>query len=206
MAICNAALSTGGPILEVAAGPGGGNLSPILHIDPHIPVIVNDIEPRILALCRDHLAEAVPGNNVIPAAFDAAASLLRNDSVPCVSSCGGLSSIKGDKGSAISEAFRALEPGGCLVALEMSFTEETLRNLPASLRSDWRDDPSIASNGWPAALEERGFQVIRDTVTEGRQLHADESGKAAEASKYGATLRVEYHHIVARKPVLERRS
>jgi len=94
-----------------------------------------------------------------------------------------------------------LEPGGCLVAFEMSFTEETLRNLPAPLRPAWQDDhPMVASAGWPAALEERGFEVIRNAVTGGRQLLPDESGKAAKAAKYGATLHVEYHHVVARKP------
>ncbi|MGI6627831.1 MAG: hypothetical protein ACOX4K_05730 [Bacillota bacterium] len=46
--ICEQALKTGGPILDIASGPGGGNLSPLLHMDPGVPLIINDIEPEIL--------------------------------------------------------------------------------------------------------------------------------------------------------------
>lgn len=200
MNLCRIALSTGGPILEVAGGPGGGNLSPMLHIDPTVPIIMNDIEPRILARWRDHLAEVLPNNNVCFAAFDAASSPLRDCSLPCVSSCGGLGNIEGDKDSAISEAFRIIEPGGYLVALEMAFTEETLRNLPRPLRTEWGHDPIIAADGWSSALKERGFEIIQDSVAGSRQLRTDESGMAMKASKYGVALWVEYHYIVAKKP------
>jgi SAM-dependent methyltransferase len=55
--ICERALQTGGPILELAAGPGGGNLSPLLHMDPGVPLIVNDIEPALLHMWREFLEE-----------------------------------------------------------------------------------------------------------------------------------------------------
>ena len=201
MELCRIAVSTRGPILEVAAGPGGGNLSPLLHLDPSVPIVVNDIEPRILALWRDHLATASPGSNVVFAAFDAASCPLLSDSVACVSSTGGLGNIEGNKESAIAEAFRVLRPGGTLVALEMGFCRETLSSMPQDLLALWKDNPMVNPEGWPQVLREKGFEIVRDTVSGGRRrLRPDDSGMAALAAKYGATLNVEYHHIVARKP------
>jgi len=199
MNLCEIALMTGGPILEIAAGPGGGNLSPLLHINPSLPIIVNDIEPRILALWRDYLAQVLPRNSVYFAAFDAASSPLRDDSIPCASSCGGLGSIEGDKDSAIRETFRVIQPGGHLVALEAAFTERTRRSLPEPLRVELQEDPIVAADGWSNALGKKGFEIVRDSVAGSRQLRPDESGLAMRASKYGITLWVEYHYIVAKK-------
>lgn len=198
--LCETASRTGGPILEIAAGPGGGNLSPLLHINPRLPIIVNDIEPRILALWRDYLTQVLPGSNVYFAAFDAASLPLRSDSIPCASSCGGLGSIEGDKDSAIRETFRVLQPGGYLVAFEVAFTEETLRGLPEPLKMELQEDPVVAAGGWSNALSGKGFEIVQDSVNGFRQLRPDESGRAMRASKYGITLWVEYHHIVAKKP------
>ncbi len=130
MKLCEIALTAGGLVLEIAAGPDGGNLSPLLHMSPSLPIIVNDIEPRVLELWHDYLAEVLPQNKVWFAAFDAAFMPLRDNAVACASSCGGLGSIAGNRDSAICETFRVVRPGGYLIALEMAFTEETLRSLP----------------------------------------------------------------------------
>jgi hypothetical protein len=56
--------------------------------------------------------------------------------------------------------------------------------------------------GWATLLERAGFDIREDTVLGGRTLRPEgDSGLAREALKYGVTLDVEFHCLVAAKPI-----
>jgi SAM-dependent methyltransferase len=118
---CEALASTSGVILEIGAGPGGGNLAPVLSLNPEARVIVNDLSPQILDLWRRFLAKKRPNSDLCFAAFDARQQVIRSFSLSAVSSCGGIGGIVYTCSQsnaawvarkALLAAARALRPGG----------------------------------------------------------------------------------------------
>ncbi len=217
--LCELALETGGPILDIASGPGGGNLSPLLHMNPGAPLIISDIQPQILHMWREHL-EKISGYTVYTggpkavsdsfrvcfAAFDACHIPIMDNSVACISSHGGLSNLVGHMERATGEIARVLQPEGLLVVTDMEFTGETIERLPDKLRKTWSDASSLLSHfcsggGWRTILARAGLEVLEDTVAGQRTLRAEnDSGLARMALQYGVTLDVEFHYMVATKP------
>lgn len=190
--------SNGLLILEVAAGPGGGNLTRVLHRWPNAAVIVNDISPTPLEAWRDFLAERQIGENVSFAAFDATKMPIRSNSLDVVSSAVGFTSITPGR-DAIREARRVLKPGGCIIACDFFLARDGLRKLPPEMQR--RIAEGTAVRGLVESLEAEGLSVEWHERGHSRDLSPDEGGWPAEAAKHGVTLTVTLECVKARKPI-----
>jgi SAM-dependent methyltransferase len=113
-----------GTILELAAGPGGGNLISILHSAPATMVLVNDISRIVLEEWQRVLQEEDAGENVALAAFDARCMPLRSASIDAVSNGFGIANIPGYD-DVLREIYRVLRPGAASSASMASSTRWT---------------------------------------------------------------------------------
>lgn len=194
--LCQLALETGGPVLELAAGPGGGNLSPLLHLSPGANIIVNDLERRLLIRWRDFFQQNHLGQNVVFAAFDACQMPLADGQIACVSAVGGFSSLLGDSLQALRECKRVLQPNGWLLLSELVLTPDSLDKLPDSLLNSWSNLEWLLLRG-PELLRQAGFRVCGHHIETGRSLTIGLDGLAEEAAMHGLTLAVDGHYLAA---------
>ncbi len=194
--LCELALRQGGPILELAAGAGGGNLAPLLHLSPQARLLVNDLEIRLLTRWASFLADRGCGRNTVFAAFDACDMPLRGGSLGCISAVGGLSSLLGSGRAALCECSRILWPGGKLLVGEMALSSDSLASLPDELRRNWAGLPWLLGEG-ECTLTAAGFTIEHHWVEGGRRLQRQGDGLAEEAEQFGLELVVEYHYWVA---------
>ncbi len=195
---CEALAAVDGVILELAAGPGGGYLSGILHRRPEARVIANDQSRAILRRWREFLAEQGAGQNVCFAAFDARQAPLRDGCVAAVSGVGAFGSIGGSE--IFTEAFRVLTPGGPLQTFDHIMDPDDWRRLPEEFRARWEGRDPGMTKGVSWLLEAAGFRIGSRRIAGGRALDADEGGLPHEAAEHGVTLHVMNEHIAARKP------
>lgn len=186
-------------ILELAAGPGGGYLSGILHRRPEARLIANDTSRAILGRWREFLAEQEAGRNACFAAFDARQAALRDGCVAAVSGVGAFGSIGGRE--IFAEAFRVLTPGGPLHTSDHIVDPDDWQRLPEEFRARWEGDMPGMIEGTLGLLAAAGFQTESRQVAGGRALDPDEGGLPNEAAKHGVTLHVVNEYIAARKPV-----
>ncbi len=196
--LCDELANVNGPILEVAAGPGGGNLSPVLRRNPNASILVTDIVPQILELWQAFLLEKALGQNVSFAAFDAKEMPIRDNSIAAVSSAGGFDNIA-NHDLAIREAVRVLLPGGRLFAFEFAFDLSDIARLPLSMRDSMATESPATVRGWRSLLEDAGLRLDWHETTAGRDLVPEEGGLPNEAAKHGVTLRVRYEYFIASK-------
>jgi len=196
MNLCLEALANEGPILEIGVGAGGGNVSPLLHLDAQRKLIINDIDPRITMRWDNFLRSKLPSCNVAPCSFDASIMPLSTSSIASVSSRGGISNCRADSSRVLSECARVLRPGGKLVLYEMCISQDTLSQMPQTLRTSLVLN-SWALGDWRQLLEAQGFTVVYDAVSEKKILEKDESALAYDASSYGVTMEVEWRGMVA---------
>lgn len=85
---CDTLAHMDGPVLEIAAGPGGGNMAPILTRNHEAWLIVNDWSFRVLSLWKHFVGlENFPSLSF--AAFDARHMPLRDACLAAISSSGG---------------------------------------------------------------------------------------------------------------------
>lgn len=197
LGLCRHALATVGPLMELAAGPGGGNLSPLLHLDPKRELLVNDLEPRLLQRWLDFLGEVLPDHQVTFAAFDITQMPLADASIGCISTVAGLGSIQGDPLLVLQECARALQPGGLLVAAELSLTEATAARLPAELRALWANSPWLLRR-WPTMVQQAGLTIVSDETI--RVPLTPESGLWQDATHFGVEPQAERHYLTIEKP------
>jgi SAM-dependent methyltransferase len=189
----------GGVILEIAAGPGGGNVPDILRADDGASVLVNDLSRMILEDWQQVLRAAGVGPNVAFAAFDACSMPLRPNSIDVAASHGGISNIPGYP-RAVKEIHRVLRPGGQLFSLDLVVHREDWSKLPADVRSKWEASSPGLTRGFEMLFAEHGFRVLRSDWLWQRALDPNEGGLPQEADRYGVRLRVTINIVVASKP------
>lgn len=193
-ALVDRLLSTGGPILEVAAGPGGGNLAPILRGNKSVGVIVNDIEGRILQRWSSFIEGLGLSSRVAFLACDAASLPLADGSVAAISSRGGISNAMGNHRDILKECSRVLRPGGVVGTYELSLSEKTLTKMPQDLREAWGYNAFLFRD-WDALIQEIG--LVTESKAAGERFLLDTTtALGMDAAGFGLVLEVEMMAVV----------
>ena len=153
-----------GPILEVAAGLGGGFVPGLLKLEENLIILMNDLDIRVLEDWRCFSSRGVEkiGRSLSFSAFDAKQMPIREGSFSAVTSLGGFSNIDSDHVSAVREAFRVLRRGGLLCILEGWFSKKEISSfMPDAIDDMERSPPGLlGEEGWESALKEAGFKVL----------------------------------------------
>jgi len=197
---CDAMASGRGPILEVAAGPGGGNMPGILHRNADAMLLVNDSSDGVLSLWQQFFDEEGVGSNVCFAAFDATKMPIAANAIAAISNVGGFGNIdiEGGPEMAVQEVSRVLRPGGRVYSFELMISPEDLRNMPAELRRRLSHVPLAGGIG--PALEANGLSIEVRQVSYCRMADPEQDGIAKLAQGHGVKLRLNSEVIRARKP------
>ena len=195
---CDVLAAVDGVVLEVAAGPDGGNLAPVLDRNPAARLLVNDVWEGLLALWSEFLAER-QFPNVCLAAFDARDMPIRDARVAAVSSQLGFGSIEGAR-CAMGDAYRVLVPGGLLLSMNFLLDPADWARMPQELAQEWEKRLPGLVLGEANLLRETGFAIESCEVMGGRALDPDEGGLPKEAAGHGIQLHVCYEYVRARKP------
>lgn len=195
---CEELAGLDGVILEIAAGPGGGNLQGLLHRNPGARLMVNDTSTRLLQRWRRFLLEGKLAERVCFAAFDARSMALRDESVSAVSGVAAFSNIGGP--DVVDEAFRVLRPGGAVYTRDMVVDPDDWARLPAGFREREEARAPGFTRGTAGLLAHAGFRIVYEGSIPGRPLTADEDGIQEKADPYGVTLHVRFGDVKAWKP------
>jgi len=190
--------TSGGYILDVASGPGGGVAAAVLSRNPDANIIMNDISAPVLELWREFLAERGIGDNICFAAFDASNMPVRTGTMDAIANMGGFGNIGDKDHDAIREACRVLKPGGRVFSFELVLEPESLQKLPDPMRT--RHAAQVSGHGMAPFLEAEGLTVESKHNVGGRELVPEEGGLPTRAARHGVTLRVAYELLIARKP------
>ncbi len=176
-----------GLILEVAAGPGGGNAPGVLRFNPSAKILMNDLGILILNEWQAFLRDGRLGSNVSLAAFDATSSPIRNDSLDIVSGLGAFGNIAGTE-TALQEVFRVLRKGGRLFLVDGIIQEDGFSKLPVEVQEEWRRKHPCIGKGYTDLVEGAGFQITDYMEEGGGVIRGDESELGRIAQQHGVTL------------------
>jgi len=197
LAFCEELAATDGLILEVAAGPGGGNVAPVLSRNPSARIIVNDVSLAVLQLWQEFLRARCLGSELCLAAFDARRMPITSESVAGVSGALGFSSVSGL--DVFRETYRILQPDGVVFSDEMVVEPDDWARMPSDRRTEWEASmPSLTLGAGPL-LAQHGFEVVSREFVPGRELVPDEGGLPRDAADHGVTLHIVWEYVRARK-------
>jgi hypothetical protein len=196
-AFCDELAAVDGIILELAAGPGGGSMPPMLNRNPSARVVVNDVSLAILQLWGEFLRKREVGPQLCLAAFNATSIPIRSGAVAAVSGSLALSSIGGL--SIFAETRRVLGRGGAVYSQEMIVDSADWARMPEERRLYWEQAMPGLTKGAARLLEQAGLEVESCEILPGRELDPDEGGLPRDAADHGVTLRIVWEYVKARK-------
>ncbi len=186
---------TGGLILELGAGPGGGFVPHILARDSDAAIVLSDLSPTVVREWKLFLDKELGSPNLSFAAFDYCRIPFRDNSFDFVTDRGGIANAigpdgrPGDKAAALREACRVLKPGGTLATCTGFVTRETLAALPPKAAQVLRDrHPDIFQDLYEETVL-AGFSQIDSLVCGHWDTDGDDSGAADLAQRLGVNLR-----------------
>jgi len=196
---CREIAESGGLILDIASGPGGGFVPCVLHYNDGAYIAMNDIEYRILLMWRRFLKSIGRGRNVSFIAADARRLPIKDNSLDMVVSAGGFGNID-RQDEALREAFRALKPGGAVYMAEGGILREDFEKLPPEVQRKWLELSPALLGDWDRILRDAGFEIVLYKKVGIGTISPDESELGREAHRYGVTLRFTGYYIKAVKP------
>ena len=188
---------TGGLILDVASGPGGGFVPQILQANPDAKVLLDDLVLGVLQEWQ-RLLRRKGILSVSFALFDATKMPLKSESIDIVSDLGGFDNISwGFQG--IKESYRVLKPEGSVFSMNSMINKEDFLKLPPEIRTRMYDYNPPFFDGFKETFEQSGFDVISHKLLKERELSPEQGDLAREADKHGVRLRVIHYCTEARK-------
>jgi SAM-dependent methyltransferase len=196
---CDEIAAEEGVVLEVAAGPGGGNLQGILSRNPEARLIVNDTSRGLLRYWRQFILGRGLAQHTCFSAFDARRMVLRDESISVVSGVSAFDNIGGLK--VFEETSRVLQPGGAVYSCDMVVDPDDWRRLPEAFREEEQERAPGFVAGISGLLTRLGFAVERHEYAPGRALDPEEDGIQRRADEHGVTLHVGFEYVKAKKPI-----
>jgi len=196
---CREIAESGGLILDIASGRGGGFVPCVLYYNDEAYIAMSDIEYRILLMWRRFLKSIGRGRNVSFIAADARRLPIKDNSLDMVVSAGGFGNID-RQDEALREAFRVLKPGGAVYMAEGGILREDFEKLPPEVQRKWLELSPALLGDWDRILRDAGFEIVFYKKVGIGTISPDESELGREAYKYGVTLRFAGYYIKAVKP------
>ena len=192
------AMLLGGPILDVASGPGGGLAAFALRLDTNAEVVMNDISLWPLRRWQKLARRKGCWPNLRFAQFDARTMPLASNTVPVVVSRCGISETA-DGYAVISEIFRVLRPGGRFQAAEsMPEIRGTANSVPGFREACRHRFQFVPDYG--EALRDAGFESIRVNATGGRPIVPGEGALADFTEEFKVDVYLRECSLTATKP------
>jgi ubiquinone/menaquinone biosynthesis C-methylase UbiE len=185
-------------ILDVASGPGGGNMPGTVYYNPETKFLMSDLGARVLHEWQNYLRNNGLGGNVCFAAFDATKMPIRSESFDTVTSRGGFSNIP-EPDKAIKEAHRVLKRSGTLLISEGKITQDSLSQLPEKVQSEWKKMFPQLGRSYEEILTNSGFSIANFSEAQKQALKPDEAELPRLAAEHGVTLYFVDCHIHASK-------
>jgi len=179
---------SGGLILDVGSGPGGGFIPSVLHLNPQATILMDDLGLCILQEWRSFLRSRNITNTSF-ALFDARKMPLKSDSIDAISDKGGFDNMS-DSAKAIEEAYRVLKTGGRLFSLNSMIEGDDFMRLPEEFRTKWYNTNPPFYDGFSEVFKKAGFDVVSHELFVERELSPDEGDLPREANKHGVRLHV----------------
>jgi ubiquinone/menaquinone biosynthesis C-methylase UbiE/uncharacterized protein YbaR (Trm112 family) len=187
-----------GLILDVASGPGGGNMPGIVYINSEAKVLMSDLSAKVLHEWQLYLKTHDLGVNVSFAAFDATNMPIHSNSFDIVTSYGGFSNIP-NTDKALVETYRILKKRGLLYVCEGKITQESFSKLPKNVQIKWREKISHLKTNYEELIKKAGFSITSYFENAEKALSPDEADLPAMAAKYGVILYYVNCYICAEK-------
>ncbi|MBR0143054.1 MAG: class I SAM-dependent methyltransferase [Clostridia bacterium] len=194
----------GGPVIDLASGPGLGFLPAILRPAPEVPCLALDASPAVLLAWSRWFRK----NGVKNAPDLAAASLFRlpfrDSSVGAYTSFIGISSTRsGEEGyaAALAEIRRTLRADGAVYAVENEFEDlpGILRLFEKAGKEPWDVFREEDRGPWRKRFEEAGFRTESESCFLRRRLTGRDNELGRIAGEYGADVFLRFSAFVLRK-------
>lgn len=190
---------TQGVILEVACGPGFGNILYTLKLNPSAKIIANDLGAIVLHSWRRVLQSLGMTSSIEFAHFDMKSIPFRDGCVDAISSSGGFANIMNRRRS-IEESFRILRPKGKMYVSDIDIDIDTFNRLPQDEITAWKSkDPEIGID-LIQMIEESGFKISVESGPNKRPLDPNESTIARIGQRHGIQMYTVGYRLTAVKP------
>ncbi len=186
----------GGLVLDVASGPGGGCVPPLLLYSPSVFVMMSDLGIRVVERWQEFLRGTGHYPNVGFIGLDATRMPFKHESFDFVVDSGGFGNVEGSD-RALSEASRVLKTGGTLFLNDAE--TEGLDALPADVRQEWADRSPHMRVGWERLVESAGLEIVEKRIYGTREVRPDESELGRLAAEHDIRITFQGQSIRALK-------
>lgn len=186
-----------GLILDVASGPGGGCVPPLLLYNSLVCVMMSDLGARVVKRWQEFLQRERRYLNMGFIGLDATGMPLKSESFDFIVDSGGFGNIE-ESNLALNEAFRVLKTGGILFLNDAEV--EGLEGFPTELREKWLDRFPHMRVGWEHLIENAGLRIVEKRTYGKREVRPEESDLGKDAHEHGTRITFLGQSIRAIKP------
>jgi ubiquinone/menaquinone biosynthesis C-methylase UbiE len=177
-----------GLIMEIGAGPGGGNMPYILDQNEKAQIIITDLSSVVVEEWKKLFDNNSKYKNIYYAVLNHCKIPFKDNSIDIVSSSGGFANTEGDKIETLKEIYRVLKPNGLYVDSGIWLNNDHAKNVPErALEKILEKFPEIVGNFYDESVK-AGFKNI-ETIEGGTWSNEnDESTLASLCRELGTYL------------------